>query len=296
MTRDMRAPLSILVHGGAGLHRADDDVDAATRGCLAAARAGHAVLKQGGAALDAVEAAVRLLEDDPVFNAGIGSALTGEGRAELDASVMNGATLAAGSVACVSCFQNPVTLARRVMEQSPHVMLVGPGAEAFGRAQGLPVVANEVLVTAAARRDLETHRRSSGTVGAVAIDRLGHLAAATSTGGTTGKWPGRVGDSPLIGCGTYADDKKAAVSCTGLGEAIIRVTLARHAADLVGMGLDGFEAARQAVSTLQRAGGDAGLILVTPAGALAWAFSTQRMSRAWVSESSEGVGFGPDRV
>lgn len=286
--------LSILVHGGAGPHRPDDDVDAAKRGCLAAARAGYAVLKQGGSALDAVEAAVRVLEDDPVFNAGLGSALTSEGRAELDASVMNGATLAAGSVACVTCFQNPITLARKVMEQSPHVMLVGPGAEAFGRAQGLPVVANEVLVTAAARRELETHRRSHGTVGAVAVDARGHLAAATSTGGTTGKWPGRVGDSPLIGCGTYADDKKAAVSCTGLGEAIIRVTLARHAADLVATGLDGFEAARQAVSTLQRAQGDAGLILVTPAGQLAWAFSTQRMSRAWASDASEGAGFGPE--
>jgi L-asparaginase / beta-aspartyl-peptidase len=289
----MSAPLSILVHGGAGPHREDDDVEAAKRGCLVAARAGHAVLKQGGSALDAIEAAVRLLEDDPVFNAGIGAALNRDGTAELDASVMNGATLAAGSVACVTCFQNPITLARRVMEQSPHVMLVAQGAEAFGRAQGLPVVSNEVLVTAAARRDLETHRRSNGTVGAVAIDGLGHLAAATSTGGTTGKWPGRVGDSPLIGCGTYADDKKAAVSCTGLGEAIIRVTLARHAADLVALGLDGFEAARQAVSTLQRAGGDAGLILVTPAGQLAWAFSTQRMSRAWVSDASEGAGFGP---
>ena len=287
-------PRSILVHGGAGPHRADDDVEAAKRGCLVAARAGHAVLKRGGSALDAIEAAVRILEDDPVFNAGIGSALNRDGMAELDASVMNGATLAAGSVACVTSFQNPITLARKVMEQSPHVMLVAHGAEAFGRAQGLPVVSNEVLVTAAARRDLETHRHSHGTVGAVAIDGLGNLAAATSTGGTTGKWPGRVGDSPLIGCGTYADDKKAAVSCTGLGEAIIRVTLARHAADLVSMGLDGFEAAQQAVSTLQRAGGDAGLILVTPAGQLAWAFSTQRMSRAWVSDSSEGAGFGPD--
>ena len=294
MTRGMQAPLSILVHGGAGPHRADDDVDAAKRGCLLAARAGHEVLKRGGSALDAIESAVRMLEDDPVFNAGIGSALTRGGRAELDASMMNGATLAAGSVACVTCFQNPVTLARRVMEASPHVMLVGSGAEAFGRAQGLPVVANEVLVTPAARRDLETHRRSFGTVGAVAIDAKGHLAAATSTGGTTGKWSGRVGDSPLIGCGTYADDKKAAVSCTGLGEAIIRVTLARHAADLVATGLDGFEAARQAVASLQRTGGDAGLILVTPAGQLAWAFSTQRMSRAWVTDDSEGAGFWPE--
>lgn len=290
----MKAPLSILVHGGAGPHRPDDDVAAAQAGCLAAARAGHAVLKRGGSAVDAVEAAVRLLEDDPVFNAGVGAALTRDGAAELDASVMDGATLSAGAVACVTCFQNPITLARRVMEDTPHIMLVGAGAEAFGRARGLPVIANERLVTAQARRELETHRVSTGTVGAVAIDGAGHLAAATSTGGTTGKLPGRVGDSPLIGCGTYADDMKAAVSCTGLGEAIIRVSLARHAADLVASGLDGFAAARAALEALARARGDAGLILVTPAGQLAWAFSTQRMARGWVNGAGEGAGFGPD--
>lgn len=290
----MSSKLAILVHGGAGQHRAEDDVEAAKRGCLLAARAGHAVLSRGGSALDAVEAATRVLEDDPVFNAGIGAALTRDGRAELDASVMDGATLSAGSVACVTCFQNPVTLARRVMERTPHVMLVGAGAEAFGREQGLPVIANDVLVTERARLDLARHRGSNGTVGAVALDALGHLAAATSTGGTTGKLPGRVGDSPLIGCGTYADDRKAAVSCTGLGEAIIRVTLARHAADLAGGGLDGFEAARRAVSALERARGEAGLILVTPLGQVAWAFSTERMARAWVDSRGEGSGFGPD--
>lgn len=290
----MSAPLSILVHGGAGLHRADDDVEAAKRGCLAAARAGHAVLTRGGSALDAVEAAVRVLEDDPVFNAGIGASLNRDGVAELDASVMDGATLSAGAVASVRCFQNPITLARRVMEGTPHVMLVGEGAEAFGRAQGLPVVANAALITDEARRHLEEHRVSQGTVGAVAIDARGHLAAATSTGGTTGKLPGRVGDSPLIGCGTWADDSQAAVSCTGLGEAIIRTTLARHAADLVAQGLDGFVAARRAVASLARARGEAGLILVTPRGQVAWAFSTQRMSRAWVDGSGEGSGFGPD--
>lgn len=286
--------VAILVHGGAGLHRPDDDVEGAKRGCLLGARAGYAVLQRGGTAVDAVEAAVRVLEDDPVFNAGIGSALTRDGHAELDASVMNGATLDAGAVAGVTCFQNPITLARKVMERSGHIMLVGPGAESFGREQGLPTVPNEVLVTASARRELEQHRTSNGTVGAVAIDSAGHLAAATSTGGTTGKLPGRVGDSPLIGCGTFADDRKAAVSCTGLGEAIIRVTLARAAADLVESGLDGFEAARRAVATLKRARGDAGLILVTPKGQLAWAFSTQRMSRGWVDSRGEGCGFGAD--
>lgn len=289
----MTAQVAILVHGGAGRHRPDDDVEAARRGCLEAARVGHRLLSSGASAMDAVEAAVRVLEDDPVFNAGIGAALTRAGRAELDASIMNGATLAAGAVASVTCFQNPITLARRVLEKTPHVMLVGEGAEAFGREQGLPVVPNERLITAQARRELAELQGSTGTVGAVAIDVDGHLAAATSTGGTTGKLPGRVGDSPLIGCGTFADDRRAAVSCTGLGEAIIRVTLARHAADLVAMGLDGFEAAQQAVRALERGGGSAGLILVTPAGQLAWAFSTERMSRAWVDGRGEGSGFGP---
>lgn len=289
----MSSKLAIVVHGGAGRHRPDDDVEAAKQGCLAAARAGYAVLSRGGSALDAVEVATRLLEDDPVFNAGVGAALTRDGKAELDASVMDGATLSAGSVACVTCFQNPVTLARRVMERTPHVMLVGAGAEAFGREQGLPVIANDVLVTAHARRELERHRVSNGTVGAVAVDARGHVAAATSTGGTTGKLPGRVGDSPLIGCGTWADDGTAAVSCTGLGEAIIRATLARHAADLVASGLDAQAAARKAVESLARARGEAGLILVTPTGQVAWAFTTERMSRAWVDAAGEGCGFGP---
>lgn len=284
--------LAVLVHGGAGLHRPDDDVDAAKSGCLTAARVGFSVLQGGGSAVDAVEAATRALEDDPVFNAGIGSALTADGVAELDASIMNGATLAAGAVAGVTCFQNPVSVARAVMETTPHVMLASLGAERFGRARGFPTVPNEALVTEAARAQLRQSRGSTGTVGVVALDRDGHLAAATSTGGTTGKLPGRIGDSPLIGCGTYADDTKAAVSCTGLGEAIIRVTLARQACDLA-VQHPAFDAARRAVASLARARGEAGLILVTSAGELGWAFSTQRMSRAWVTEAGEGAAFGP---
>lgn len=287
------ANCALLVHGGAGPHRGDDDVEAAKGGCLRAARAGFEVLRRGGSAVDAVEAATRVLEDDPVFNAGVGSALNAEGVAELDASIMNGATLAAGAVAGVTCFRNPVSVARAVMQASPHVLLAGAGAERFGRSRGFPVVPNAALVTEQARAQLAEAGRSTGTVGAVAIDRDGHLAAATSTGGTTGKLPGRIGDSPLIGCGTYADDEKAAVSCTGLGEAIIRATLARHACDLVGQH-SAFEAARLAVASLARAGGAAGLILVTPSGELGWAFSTQRMSRAWVTERGEGAGFGPE--
>lgn len=285
--------LAILVHGGAGPRRPDDEPEAAAAGCLRAARVGYAVLLRGGSALDAVEAAVRVLEDDPQFNAGTGSALAADGSVELDASIMSGADLAAGAVACVRCTANPITLARRVMEKTPHVMLVAHGAEALCRSEGLPLVDPSTLITQTARLHLAEHRISTGTVGAVAIDLDGHVAAATSTGGTTGKLPGRVGDSPLIGCGTYADDRKAAVSCTGLGEAIIRVTLARQAADLVGMGLDAFEAADQAVRSLERARGGAGLILVTPSGQLGWAFSTERMARAWVDSSGEGSAFGP---
>ncbi len=285
--------LAMLVHGGAGPRHSDDDVEGTKRGCLVAAQAGYAVLKKGGSALDAVEAATRVLEDDPLFNAGIGSALTKEGTAELDASIMNGETLAAGAVACVTCFQNPVTVARAVMESSGHVFLVGPGAERFGQAKGLPLVPNARLITSRSRRQLERFAASLGTVGAVAVDAGGHVAAATSTGGTTGKLAGRVGDSPLIGCGTYADDSTAAVSCTGLGEAIIRVTLARHAADLA-RDRSAFEAARAAVATLARVDGGAGLILVKPDGDLGWAFSTERMARAWVSDSGEGAAFGKE--
>jgi beta-aspartyl-peptidase (threonine type) len=285
--------IALLVHGGASPWLDDDDVGANQDGCLRAARAGYDILAKGGSALDAIELSIRLLEDNPVFNAGIGAALTRDETAELDASVMDGATLAAGAVACVTCFQNPISVARRVMTATKHVMLVGKGAEAFGRDQKFPTIDNERLITADARRKLHALRISHGTVGAVAIDAAGHLAAGTSTGGTMGKLPGRVGDTPLIGCGTYADDRKAAVSCTGLGEAIIRVTMARHAADLVGMGLDGFEAATQAVRMLDRSSGEGGLILVTPTGQIAWAFSTQRMARAWVTESGEGAGFGP---
>ncbi len=288
-------PTCILVHGGAGARHADDDSEGAKAGCLAAAKAGHAVLARGGTALDAVEAAVRVLEDDPRFNAGVGSTLNEEGEAELDASIMDGATLQAGAVAAVRTFQNPVTLARAVMERSPHVLLVGEGAARFGRAQGLLEVPPERLVTPRARARWEARLGAShGTVGAVALDGHGHVAAATSTGGTLGKLPGRVGDSPLIGCGTYADDTLGAASCTGLGEAIIRVTLARHVLDLVGAGVPASEAARRAVAKLERARGEGGLILVTPAGELAKSFDTERMAWAQVdAQGREDTGFEP---
>jgi beta-aspartyl-peptidase (threonine type) len=288
-------PTCILVHGGAGPKAQDEVAERAQGGCLAAAKAGHALLVSGRSALDAVEAAVRVLEDDPQFNAGLGSTLNEEGFAELDASIMDGATLSAGAVAAVRTFQNPVTLARAVMERSPHVLLVGDGAARFGRALGLPEVEPARLVTPRARERWEQRLSvSHGTVGAVALDAEGHVAAATSTGGTFGKLVGRVGDSPLIGCGTYADDTLGAASCTGLGEAIIRATLARHVLDLLGAGASPEAAVQRALASLVRARGDGGLIVVTPKGELAHGFNTERM--AWARVDARGLassGFAP---
>lgn len=288
-------PPAIIVHGGAGDLGPDDPASSGgpdaprLEGVRRACAAGWAVLAGGGRALDAVEIAVRLLEDDPTFNAGTGATLTAAGEAELDASVMDGASLRCGAVAAVRDVRNPVSLARAVMERSEHVLLAGDGASAFAREVGIPACPNALLVTPRQRARWEAARRGGpagarhGTVGAVARDAAGHLAAATSTGGTAMKRPGRVGDTPLVGCGTYADDALAAVSCTGHGESIIRVTLARHAADLVGAGRTAAEAAREAVAALDRLGaGSGGLVVLGPRGAPGFAHGTPVMSRAWV--------------
>lgn len=291
----MRPPATpaIAVHGGAG-HLGPDDPATSTGGPDApriagvrrACEAGWKVLAAGGSALDAAVAAVLVLEDDPTFNAGTGATLTAAGDAELDASLMDGATLRCGAVAGVRDVANPILLARAVMERSPHVLLAGPGASAFAREVGIPAIENERLVTAAQKARWLAARggapRGTGTVGAVARDAAGHLAAATSTGGTFLKRPGRVGDTPLPGCGTYADDALAAVSCTGEGERIIQLTLARHAADLVARGLDAAAAAAEAVRALgARVNGQGGLIVVAPAGLPGFAHNTPVMSRAW---------------
>ncbi len=284
---------AVAVHGGAGSLDPDDpaarDGSGAPRlaGVARAAETAWRILASGGSALDAVEAAVRLLEDDPVFNAGTGACLTAAGDVELDASIMDGETLRCGAVAAVRDVKNPVVLARRVMERSSHVLLAGPGASAFAREMGLPPHDNALLVTPAQRARwerlrTEPARRGGGTVGAVARDGRGHLAAATSTGGTAMKLPGRVGDTPLIGAGTYADDTLGAVSCTGHGESIIKLTLARQTADLVGRGLGAAEAARTAIRILaERVGGDGGLVVVGGDGAPGFAHNTPVMSRAW---------------
>ncbi len=302
----MRPPAfpAIVVHGGAGDLGLDDPASFGDAprlvGVREAARAGFAILARGSSALDAVEAAVRLLEDDPTYNAGTGACLTSAGDVELDASIMDGATLRCGAVAVVKDVKNPVTVARRVMERSEHVLLAGPGASAFARSVGIPAHENALLVTPQQQARWERLRAvqgppenaaperpaspppSKGTVGAVARDREGHLAAATSTGGMVMKRPGRVGDTPIVGCGTYADDSLAAVSCTGHGERIIRLTLARHCADLVAQGRSAMEAAREAVRRLgARVQGEGGLIVVAPRGEVGFAHNTPVMSRAW---------------
>ncbi len=287
-------PATIIVHGGAGDLGPDDPASSGgpdaprLEGVRRACAAGWEILRGGGSALDAVEAAVRALEDDPTFNAGTGATLTSTGEVELDASIMEGASLRCGAVAAVRDVRNPVTLARAVMERSEHVLLAGDGASAFAREAGIPAYANALLVTPRQRARWEAARRAAskgtghGTVGAAARDAAGHLAAATSTGGTSMKRPGRVGDTPLVGCGTYADDALAAVSCTGQGERIIQLTLARHAADLVGAGHSATYAARQAVALLgSRVHGTGGLVVVGPSGVVGFAHNTQVMSRAW---------------
>lgn len=290
--QDHRAP-AIIVHGGAGHLGADDPASSGVPdaprlvGVRRAAEEGYRILAQGGSALVAVEAAVRILEDDPTYNAGTGAVLNAAGEAELDASIMDGATLRCGAVAVVRDVKNPVTLARLVMERSNHVLLAGPGASLFAREVGIPAIDNAVLVTPAQRARYEASLggapgTKTGTVGAVARDRAGHLAAATSTGGMAMKLPGRVGDTPIIGAGTYADDRLAAASGTGHGERFIQLTVARHAADLVGRGASAAEAAQATIQEVgARLDGEGGLIVLGPTGPAGFAFNTQVMSRAY---------------
>ena len=275
---------SILVHGGAGADPVEGR-DELRAGVRVAILEGWRILAGGGSALDAVERAVRALEDHPRFNAGRGSVLTSAGAVETDASIMEGDRLQCGAVGAVSRIANPVTLARRVMEASRHILLVGEGALAFARAQGLPECDPEALVTERQRlRHRELVPATKGTVGAVALDRNGTIAAATSTGGLAGKLPGRVGDSALIGCGTYAESSIGGVSCTGDGEAIMRVVLARRALDDLKEADDPEYAARVAVDLLVEEGrGHGGLILLDWRGRMGWAHSTPLMPVALMS-------------
>jgi beta-aspartyl-peptidase (threonine type) len=300
----------LLIHGGAGSIRSGSlspRAEAAYRnGLQAALDAGGAVLKRGGSALDAVTAAVQVLEDDSMFNAGRGAVFTHEGRNELDASIMDGRNLDAGAVAGITTIKNPVRAARAVMEHSPHVMLSGPGAERFAQSQGLEVVDPAYFFTYSRWRSLQQARRADslrgitdssrgmirsahpdfkfGTVGAVALDRNGHLAAATSTGGMTNKRWGRVGDSPIIGAGTYADDQSCAVSCTGHGEYFIRLVMAKSLSDYITLAGLSLQAAADTMihHKLAGLGGAGGLIALDRKGNMAMPFNTSGMFRAWL--------------
>jgi len=293
-------PIAIAVHGGAGPAHPDDDPGRAREGCLAAARRGYEILRAGGSALDAVEAAAAVLEDDPQFNAGTGACLNADGVVEMDAAIMDGEALRAGAVALVRTAKNPIRLARAVMDRGPHVLVAGEGAERLLRAWDLETVAPSELVTERALRRWRAAQKrapqidSGGTIGAVAIDARGHVAAATSTGGMNNKLPGRIGDSPVPGAGTWADDLGGVASATGHGEMILRVGLTRAVCERLVAGVDPTQAAAEGLRLLQRVGGEAGVIVVDRQGRIGFAFNTQRMSRAWVDERGEGSGFGPD--
>ncbi len=296
------ARVVLAIHGGAGTisrDRMTPEREQRYRAVLREAlEAGYQVLQEGGTSLDAVVAAIRVLEDSPLFNAGRGAVLTNEGTAELDASIMDGRTLQAGAVAGVKTVKNPILLARQVMEASPHVMLVGRGAETFAQEQGLEQVPNEYFILPHRREQLrrmrergmgavpELKEHTYGTVGAVALDRYGNLAAGTSTGGIMGKRFGRVGDSPIIGAGTYADNAACAISATGQGEYFIRAAIAHEIVALMKYaGLTVEQAAAAAIhGTLTRMGGRGGVIALDRNGRLAMVFNTPGMYRGYVDE------------
>jgi beta-aspartyl-peptidase (threonine type) len=289
--------VALAIHGGAGVierPKMTPEKEASYRAGLAAALdAGYAILERGGSSLDAVSAAVRLMEDDPQFNAGRGAVLNQDGDAELDAAIMDGHGPRAGAVAAVRHVKNPVELARLVMERSPHVLLVGEGAEEFALEQGVVLVPRGYFRTRARIAELEDARRAEearpagaglpngGTVGAVALDRAGNLAAATSTGGLTNKHRGRVGDTPLIGAGTYADNATCAVSGTGQGEYFIRQVLAHDICALVAYKhLTLAQAVTEVIQKLRAAGGEGGVIALDPAGNIVMDFNSVGMFRA----------------
>jgi len=287
---------ALLIHGGAGADPAFRHEELRAGMCDAVA-AGWAVLHAGGGAVAAVEAAVCVLEDNPRFNAGRGSALTTDGTVEMDASIMEGDGLTNGAVACVTAIRHPVTLARLILEEGRHSLFVGEGAMARARALGVPVCDPEELVTDVQRKQLEGviaktgGNPGGGTVGAVALDRRGLIAAATSTGGMAGKPPGRVGDSPLIGCGTYAESTAGGVSCTGNGEAAIRVVLARRTIEILKAAGDPMHACQIALDVLAEEGrGSGGLICIDWRGRLGWAHSTPLMPVGFMAPGRDAPG------
>jgi len=281
-----------------------DVVEDHRRGVQKALRVGWEVLASGGSALKAVEEAVVVMENDDTFDAALGSFLTADGKVQMDALIMDGATLRAGGVGCVERLRNPIRAARLILSESPHVYFVGEGAEQFVAGLGMQLIDNSELVidrekirlaaakaTAAAGKRDPTFAGGHDTVGAVALDSAGHLAAATSTGGTINKTPGRVGDSSLIGCGCYADDQSGAVSCTGWGEPIMKLVLGKWAADRVASGAPPELAAREAIGYLNsRVNGHGGMILLDARGRYGIAHNTPRMAWAVKTTKSEEVG------
>ncbi|MFN3944628.1 MAG: isoaspartyl peptidase/L-asparaginase family protein [Allosphingosinicella sp.] len=302
---DQRPGWRLVIHGGAGVierHRLTPDKDREIRdGLERALAAGADILAAGGSALDAVEATAKVLEDDPNFNAGRGAVYTYQGTNELDAAIMDGRTRAAGAATGITATRNPITLARAVMERSPHVFLSREGADQFSREQDLDQAPPEWFATPERLRQLEELRaRPSaeyfdvdlkyGTVGAVALDVNGHVAAATSTGGLTGKRWGRIGDSPIIGAGTYADDRACAVSATGAGEYFIRVGVAHEICARIRIGGESAQAAADAVmAEVGELGGTGGVIVVTPRGEGVYSFNTPGMYRGEASAAGRSV-------
>ncbi|MDB6169820.1 MAG: peptidase asparaginase 2 [Verrucomicrobia bacterium] len=316
-------PFGLVIHGGAGNYappKVTPEKERAYRTKLQEALdAGYAVLDRGGPALDAVVATIRILEDSPLFNAGHGAVLNADGICELDSSIMDGSNLRAGAVAGLQHIRNPIALARAVMEKSPHVMLIGAGAERFAQENGFALVPNDYFQTEERREDLRElqeklknpakaprvsaepanafgSEHQYGTVGCVALDRQGNLAAGTSTGGLANKRFGRVGDAPIIGAGTYADNATCGVSCTGTGEYFIRAVAAHDvSARIAYQGKSLGEAAAATLAKIGQLGGDGGLIALDREGHVAMPFNTAGMSRGFrLSTGESRVAVFPD--
>jgi beta-aspartyl-peptidase (threonine type) len=277
----------VVVHGGAGAV-APEKRDAHVAGCAHAAEEGLRVLEDGGSSLEAAVRAVEILEDDPLYNAGTGACLTADGTIELDASVMEGSTRRGGAVTVLSPFQHPIRIALEVMREGKHVLYAAEGADAFALAHGFARAPAEAMITDSARERLARHLAgrvgegwAGGTVGAVACDAGGCVAAATSTGGTVGKRKGRVGDTPILGAGTYADDAGGACSATGIGETIVRACLSRAAVDGMAAGLPADEAAKTAIAVFgARFEGSGGIVVVDRHGRPGMSWNTPTMSHA----------------
>jgi beta-aspartyl-peptidase (threonine type) len=284
--------IALVVHGGAGAIPSELKKQC-RQGVLASLDRGWNVLRDGGSALDACEEAIIQLENDPIFDAGLGSHLNRDGQIQMDAILMDGRSLKSGAVVAVERIRNPIRLARLVLDRSDHMLLAGAGAEVFARENGLPLVDPKELIT---DREAQIWSKKSGntanfgTVGAVAIDSEGNLASGTSTGGTLFKYPGRVGDSALVGCGCYADNLSGAISCTGHGESIMKVVLAKAASEFILSGKSAPQAAAAAVSLLgKRTTGRGGLIIVDRDGGVGASFSTPDMAYAFRTSTTSGI-------